>query len=325
MAWDVARGLEVGETATETIRVADYGDILPLELSIYDTDRRFSYPDQLNQRITEMLAIPLPEDLEVSLTVSLGNGYQTSISISSEQDTALGDSGVILEDAVYLTLWPNNDLGLDLTHSDLGYGIYRIPIERRDGTQEQIVAEISNFYPLDPAVVDRAKLLESPVPGQLLVLTWENGQLFLTVVNTGSGQALLRVELPGDSLFHHLAGEDILLLTTRAEGGTGEYFTVLDFRDGEGALWMRDFCASEEVLYLFASSNRWCLAFDGTRLAVACCSSYDVPGFGLIVFDTEGQAFRGNFLCDAALVPAHPNADVPQTLSLYWQSGRGGM
>lgn len=317
MAWDVAQGLEPGETVTKTVRVADYCQYLPMYLDFYGIGRNLSYTDQLNQALQEALSIPVPEDLEISLTVSLRTGYSSTA--PSMQVAVLNDSGVILEDAIYLTLWPDTDLGLDLNQLALGYGVYRIPIQPEDEVYDQILPQITNFYPLDLAVVDRAQLLKSPIPGQLLVITQEAGKLFLTAVDTATGRALRRLELPGNALADHLTQEDVMLLATDTEGDEGEYLTALDFRNGACDLWMTEFYSQNEGPNVFFWDNHWDLAFDGQRLALAYIGSYAGPSVHLVVFDPKGQAYRGSFVCDAACVPSYPHPNVPQPITLTWR------
>ena len=55
------------------------------------------------------------------------------------------------------------------------------------------------------------------MPGQLLLFTLEAGQLYLTVIDTDSGQALQRLSLPGAALPVAYTGENVLLLLTEEE------------------------------------------------------------------------------------------------------------
>ena len=121
------------------------------------------------------------------------------MSASTMEVTFLGYTGVVLDDAMYLTIQPVNDLDLDLSGLPLGYGVYRLPIEAGEGNLGRVLPQITNLYPLDPTAVEYVDLWESPMPGQLLVITREDGKLFLTVVDTDTGQALRRLPLPGDT------------------------------------------------------------------------------------------------------------------------------
>ena len=315
MAWDIAQDLTPGETVTQAVRVADYCRILPVELDFYAVNRNLICTDQVEQALQDALSIPVPEDLEISLTVSLATG--NTMSASTMEVTFLGYTGVVLDDAMYLTIQPVNDLGLDLSGLPLGYGVYRLPIEAGEGNIGRVLPQITNFYPLDSTAVEYVDLLESPIPGQLLVITREDGKLFLTVVDTDTGQALRRLPLPGDTAADQLTDGNALLLATQEKTGA-LYLTALDLRDGSYDPWMTEVWPLEQGQTVFNWSRVQVLAFDGQRLALAYDGGYAGPSFYLTVFDSTGQIYSAQYLCDAAAVSDYPSLNVETPLALTW-------
>lgn len=316
IAREIAAGLKPGETATETVRLADYCDLLPVELSLHETGGlNLTSFGNFDQALTAALAIPVPADLTFPLTVHVSNDGPVQLTL---EVTSLTSSGVVLESGAYLTLSQRLELGLDYTRSPLGYGVYRIPFEAVDENNARICGEVQNFYPLDPEVVQEATVEESPLPGQLLVYTRETGGLFLQVVDVATGRTLRRVALPGDTAGEQLTGEGFLLTITMAEGCDARYLTVLDLRDGAYEVFTTEVWTVEQLNKLLNYTKIVASAFDGNRLALAYSGSYSGPSFYLTVFDSTGQIYSAQYLCDAATVPRFPRLDVETPLALTW-------
>lgn len=313
IAWDIGGDLEPGASVTETVRLADYCDVLPLDVYVYSDTQRLRYPDTLNEAVTEDLAIPVPEDLVFSLTVYMASpGSYTSY---TTEVISLASSGVILEDGAYFTLIQDEELDFSPADPALGCGVYRIPIEDVGSNIDLVTASVSNFYPLDPAVVRAATVAEAPQAGQLLVYTYETGGLFLNVVELASGRTLRRVALPGDTMAEQQANDQVLLLATQSESDL--YLTALDLRDGSYGIWMTEIWTQEQFQSFFRWGGIRAMAFDGDRLALACTTYFGNAIFQLAVFDAAGQRCSAQYLCDAVLNYPSPGTDTP--LILTWQ------
>lgn len=269
----------------------------------------------MDQVLTAALSIPVPEDLTFSLTVNVTNGGNVQL---TNEVISLDRSGVVLESGAYLTLSQHPELGLDYTRSPLGYGVYRIPFEAIDENSARICSEVQNFYPLDPEVVQEATVEESPLSGQLLVYTRETGKLFLNVVDAATGRTLRRVALPGDTAEEQLTVEGFLLTITMAEGCDERYLTFLDLRDGTYEVFTTEVWTVDQLRKLLSYTNIVASAFDGNRLALAYGGSYAGPSFYLTVFDSTGQIYSAQYLCDAAAVSDYPSLNVETPLALTW-------
>lgn len=316
IAQEIAAGLQPGETVTETIRLADYCAFLPLAFSLYETGgKNLTISADLDQVLTAALSIPVPEDLTFSLTVNVTNGGNVQL---TTEVISLDRSGVVLESGAYLTLSQSLELGLDYTRSPLGYGVYRIPFEAIDENNARICSEVQNFYPLDPEVVQEATVEESPLPGQLLVYTRETGKLFLNVVDAATGRTLRRVALPGDTAEEQLTVEGFLLTITMAEGCDERYLTFLDLRDGTYEVFTTEVWTVDQLRKLLNYTKIVASAFDGNRLALAYSGSYSGPSFYLTVFDSTGQIYSAQYLCDIAAVSNYPSLNVETPLALIW-------
>ena len=74
----------------------------------------------------------------------------------------------------------------------------------------------------------------------------------------------------------------------------------------------------EQGLTVFNWSRVQVLAFDGQRLALAYDGGYAGPSFYLTVFDSTGQIYSAQYLCDIAAVSDYPRLNVETPLALAW-------
>lgn len=300
--------LAPGEEVTKVYALRDYWAFFPLSLWLPQSSQYYRELDALVQRA---FPIPVPEDLTAEATVTMRRDGSLEVSFSplsmDDSQSELTD-GVVLEDMGYLVFSRDKTKpALDYSRFPDGYGVYRLPLT---ADSSGLPPRLENFFPLDLSTVEAASLEKSPVPGQLLLFTLEAGRLYLTVIDTDSGQALQRLSLPGAALPTTYAGENVLLLLTEEEQAAA--LTALALEDGQFSLFLS--CPCDETL---PGARLLHLAFDGTRLAVADFSRYLGPSFSLWIYGQDGLLYAGEYLSDIATASDPP---TPNAAACRWDS-----
>ena len=301
-------GLAPGEEATKVYTLRDYWALFPLSMWLPHSSQNYQELDALAQRT---FPIPVPEDLtaETTVTMRLDGSLEVSFSpLSMDYGLSELTDGAVLEDMAYLVFSRDKtELALDYSHFPDGYGIYRISINEETSDHPP---RLENFFPLELSTVEAASLEKSPVPGQLLLFTLEAGQLYLTVIDTDSGQALQRLSLPGAALPVAYTGENVLLLLTEEEQAYS--LTALALEGRQFSLFLT--CPCDETL---PGARFLHSAFDGTRLAVADFSRYLGPSFSLWIYGQDGLLYAGQYLSDIATASDPP---TPNAAACRWSS-----
>lgn len=211
-AADLAKDMAPNQTKTETVRLADYCDTLPIGMEDYyyyhrSDEAYFETIKRQQEALQSFFAIPTPEEVQITytLTTSSGGGVN-DIQVQSEQwlklDTAAAqgeggwyfivDSYASAEDA------ENGFISLDLTHIWDGYGVYFIPsLAQEDGSGYESdnldIEKIQTVYAVPQG--ERTVNLEADEKGNLLLYTVAGETWYLNVLSGDGQQLRQRLEL----------------------------------------------------------------------------------------------------------------------------------
>ena len=314
-ARDVAERTAAGETRTETVRLADYYDFYPLDLSVSQETRAsdgsrawvswnmYQADEEEYQKLERYFRIPVPADCMMTVTVEKDAdgavGQITSSTSTWEEGNAYlpqlwSAFGLVSEKGVYLLV--------DGGNSPLAVrkGVHFIPIAGRmsdfGASLNRLKLDFDNIRLLHP--VERGELMElrwSSDRSQLMVYTREDEKLMLTVVDAATGQVDQCLELldwPDPT-----NPEEWVELTVADDGDlhaaevNGGHFIALREEGGRCApILVND--TGERSMAIDRQDTR--LAWDGERLAVAYAGS----GYGgsRIFVDTGGAMFNATGL-----------------------------
>ena len=197
--------VEVGDTVSKTVLLNDYTDTLPLEFSAF----RIENDDE--EQLKRVFRVPLEEDVPVRLTMTRWqDGGEFNIDADLGQYIPSSASAFAADGNIYSLMLLMDENGVQADASLLpggSWGVYRIPCEFTDGEPEGVrwwtddpgvAAEPDGselVFPLD-AGCTAANLFLSYDGQYLQLVTCEGGELYFTVIDITSGEALSREKLP---------------------------------------------------------------------------------------------------------------------------------
>ena len=332
---DVASRTAAGESRTETVCLNDYYDHFPLALNTHSRE----YPDASIDVYSEecgwldgYFRVRIDQPVWREVTVKKGRqGQVIAFEMGSEDMLGEGDlvsCGLITERGIFLiaeTVDDDGEFDGRLECRD-GAGVHLIQY-REDRESENVESYVDLFEPQLFYPTGGARTLWlgiSPDERELLLYTWEDGKLVLTVLDTATGEVLQRLDLieaeeenrffsviEGDGLYLAVSREDTFSLVSR-EGG--RYEQVLT-----GALGLE---SAEERNVLRSVSA---LAWDGRRMALASTNPSAMfyyqgtrpdSAIGVGVWDAGGPCFLGTYLCGLCFEPVSEYEYAPTPLSL---------
>lgn len=197
--------VEVGDTVSKTVLLNDYTDTLPLEFGA----SRIENDDE--EQLKRVFRVPLEEDVPVRLTMTRRqDGGELYIDADLGQYIPNSASAFAADGNIYSLMLLMDENGVQADASLLpggSWGVYRIPCEFTDGEPEGVrwwtddpgvAAEPEGselVFPLD-AGCTAANLFLSYDGQYLQLVTCEGGELYFTVIDITSGEALSREKLP---------------------------------------------------------------------------------------------------------------------------------
>ena len=190
-------GFEMGSPGVSgsfELRVADYADLLPLDLSASGGLDLVNLPD--DAELSKLFPLPVPEGLALEIDYgSYPGGSSASISpdggLRGYSSSALGADG-----SMYLVFYVSYE-GERLDAGRLpggSWGVYRIAGSESEGRLRLDLSEAENIYPLEGGW-EAARIAAGPEGDELLLFTVEGGALWLTVIETATHTAVQRLEL----------------------------------------------------------------------------------------------------------------------------------
>jgi len=266
------------------------------------------------------------------VTVKKGRqGQVIAFEIGSEDMLGEGDlvsCGLITERGIFLiaeTVDDDGEFDGRLECRD-GPGVHLIQYrEDREGENVESYVDLFEpqlFYPTGGA---RTLWLGiSPDERELLLYTWEDGRLVLTVLDPDTGEVLQRLDLieaeEENWFFSVTEGDGLYLAATRADTfslvsrESGQYEQVLT-----GALELE---SAEEMSVLRSDSV---LAWDGRHMALASTNLSGAlyyqrmrpsSAIGVGVWDADGPCFLGTYRCGLSFEPVNEYTYARTPLSL---------
>ena len=197
--------VEVGDTVSKTVLLNDYTDTLPLEFGA----SRIENDDE--EQLKRVFRVPLEEDVPVRLTMTRRqDGGELYIDADLGQYIPNSASAFAADGNIYSLMLLMDENGVQADASLLpggSWGVYRIPCEFTDGEPEGVrwwtddpgvAAEPEGselVFPLD-AGCTAASLFLSYDGQYLQLVTCEGGELYFTVIDITSGEALSREKMP---------------------------------------------------------------------------------------------------------------------------------
>lgn len=197
--------VEVGDTVSKTVLLNDYTDTLPLEFGA----SRIENDDE--EQLKRFFRVPLEEDVPVRLTMTRRqDGGELYIDADLGQYIPNSASAFAADGNIYSLMLLMDENGVQADASLLpggSWGVYRIPCEFTDGEPEGVrwwtddpgvAAEPEGselVFPLD-AGCTAANLFLSYDGQYLQLVTCEGGELYFTVIDITSGEALSREKMP---------------------------------------------------------------------------------------------------------------------------------
>lgn len=329
---DVASRTAAGESRTETVCLNDYYDYFPLALNTHSRE----YPDASIDVYSEecgwldgYFRVRIDQPVWREVTVKKGRqGQVTAFEMGSEDMLGEGDlvsCGLITERGIFLiaeTVDDDGEFDGRLACRD-GAGVHLIQYQEDENAESYLdMFEPQLFYPTGNA---RTLWLGiSPDESELLLYTWEDGKLVLTVLDTATGEVLQKLDLietEGENRFFSVTeGDGLYLAVTRADTFSlvsregGRYEQVLT-----GALELE----SAEEWSVFSGVS--VLAWDGRRMALASTNPSAMfyyqetrpdSAIGVGVWDEGGPCFLGTYRCGLSFEPVREYEYAPTPLSL---------
>ena len=315
----VADRTKAGEKHTEIVRYADYYDRLWLASSIslqyqdvrhywdWENDsEEYGKKYQILEDMTEVFSFPVPEDyaLEITVTRDENNRFRelncNAANNEVDAETHYTDQGNWLYFIPELRLADGSLM--DYGGTPAGYGIYRLPIP---GEGEYItIDDLDMVYPLEEGW-DVLNLQADAVGEQLLLVTREEGQVLLRVLDMSTDPIPIRQTIPldytGEWYPYFYIYEDFVVVHgdekavfSRDENGLLRFEFSVPYLTEEqlGDEW--------EQYSGWGNANRT-YAFDGQRLAGARMDYMtepwyrDLNGALVEVYDRDGIQYMAHF------------------------------
>lgn len=334
---DVASRTAAGESRTETVRLEDYYDYFPLSLDTYSKEYPQNSIGVTSEEcgwLKEYFRVRIDQPVWRQVTVEKDSeGRVTAYRMTPEDGSREGElfsNCLITERGIFLiaeTVDSDGEFDNRLECRD-GAGVhliqYREGRENEDSVNYGDLFEPRLFYPTGSA---RTLWLGiSPDERELLLYTWEDGRLVLTVLDPATGEVLQRLDLieaeeenwffsvtEGDGLYLAVTRADTFSLVSR-EGG--RYEQVLT-----GALELE---SAEDWSVLRSDSA---LAWDGRHMALASTNPSAMlyyqgtrpdSAIGVGVWDADGPCFLGTYRCGLSFEPVNEYEYARPPLSLVF-------
>ena len=200
MVKDVADRTKAGEERTEQVRLIDYYEIFPMD-HYFNPYKGMEYTDgyeSFRKYLGRTFPIPVPEDLELSVTVckdETGQIYNIDYYENTPEEAEfmqLWSPSAVLYEGVFFSIVGN----MDFSRFPDGYGIYYLPIAENDKItaingrtgepihQVYLTQRAKNIYPMDPADCEDMGLYLSTDREQVYAFTKERGEVVLTVFDS---------------------------------------------------------------------------------------------------------------------------------------------
>lgn len=325
---DVESRTKPGEERKEIIRLADYYDDFPLGFHFMARDG-FLYRENeqsLWKYLNNYFRIPVPEDLELEVTVSKDEAgfiynidYYEVSGLGSSYTTCYSPS-VVRQDGVFFGLCGN----VDFSRIEGGYGIYYMPVAKNekiaaiDGQTGETVPQvyltqrIENIYPMDPADCEEMGIYLSADGQQVYAFTKEQGEVILTVFDSETCEIIQQFQPDIGQLPTLWCQDNIVALITGDEAWENFFLQVYLVEDGKLTLWLDTdmFHAGDKGPYWYMDAE---LCFDGQRLAIAQYhDNWNVATHRILIYDQTGLQYAGDF--------HHSGDDLPDRLRT-WENG----
>lgn len=328
---DVAERASAGEEYTERVVLTDYYTYFPIKIEyslINDAIRYRENAVSLHKYFNERFRIPIPEDMEIDVTVSKdmdGNIYDLEMYEANGKmvaGTQMWPSAVVLENGVCFGLFGD----VDFSQVEGGYGLYWIPVRVEEGgsfatgtswgTREDrayLREECVNIYPMDPADCEMGELHLSEDGSRIYALTKESGQFRMTVFDAETQEILQQLE-PGMTEMPTLwQNEELVLLLSSDPESDDWRLQVYLLQDGLLELWL------DTEMYRGEWENPpWYmgteLCFDGEKLAISqYWDNWNKSSHRILIYDQSGLLYAADYL--------HNGDTLPEPLELWNWSG----
>lgn len=305
-AMDVASRTAAGETRTEVCNLRSYYEYLKVtadyQLPGLDGSDRMAVLKALNQ----VFRIPVPAQCPVEVTVTKDeNGQVCQVECNDIGEDEEGSvwsvwtSAVCTDRGVWLVMGGQ----ADFSQIETGYGVWLLPYGENDKGRYLDVANLVNIYPLDAAAVTEASIQASWDGSRIYLLTRENGEAALTVLDCASDRALQRLPLGQEPVEALWTGETAAAVLCGEEAN----YSLQVFADDGGTLtpWL------QTGLYPLnqAGETYWkpALFFDGERLVLGSFQDgWQLASFRLTAYDRNGLLYAGDYTSSADSLPGHP-------------------
>lgn len=294
---EVARDAGADEDHPLTLRVGDYLDWLPLNVSV-DWGGVHNYSDEespITRLFRDYFRIPVPENLTAEVSVETGrNGEIYVYNCYTSGYYGLDCDLVEREDELLFIIAPSDDAAsLDVSQVPGGWGVYRLTSTGEDD------AALSTVYSI-PSGGIALRLLEN-TDGSLLLFTVEGDMVVLTTLDGETFAPTHRMELfPRED-------ESAWVSCFRLEGGRLALFSfagpflVLAPQGAES--WSVEFQGDASIQYdmncgpQYDDSLDTTLLYDGERLVMAAPFNGNWFGtsFYLAVYRPGGLAYLGSY------------------------------
>ena len=294
---EVARDAGADEDHPLTLRVGDYLDWLPLEVSV-DWGGVRNYSDEyspLTILFRDYFRIPVPENLTAEVSVETGgNGEIYGYNCYTSGYYGLECDLVEREDELLFAIAPSDDaVSLDVSQVPGGWGVYRLT-----GTSENDAA-LATVYSIPNGGI-ALRLLEN-ADGSLLLFTVEGDMVVLTTLDGETFAPTQRMELfpwedeytwvscfqlEGGKLALFSFAGPFLVLTPQGAGGWSVEF------QGDASIQYDLNCGPQ-----YDDSLNTTLLYDGERLVMTAPFNNNWFGtsFYLAVYRPDGLAYLGSY------------------------------
>ena len=305
---DVAGRTKAGEEHTERVLLADYYETFPMGYN-YDPYRGYGYyenQESLRKFFDRTFTIPVPEDLELNVTVCKDEeGQIYNIDYHEPDGISMNTytNAVVLEDGVFFGMFGD----ADFSRLQPGYGLYFMPV----GEDKEIAAidgrtgesipyvylkqQCENIYPMDPKDCEEGSLYLSADRQQVYAFTKEQGQVNLTVFDAHTREVLQQIETGNTRTPTVWCQGEVVAAVTGDDAWENFRLQVWLVRDGLLEPWL------DTEMYRFHDEYiNWyvnpVMAFDGERLAfVRYHDNYNDATHRILIYDQSGLLYAGDY------------------------------
>jgi len=298
-AIDTASRTSASETRTELLNLRDYYDLFKVQIEVH-LSGAIKRDDSWKSAIASYFRFPVPEDLQVSVTVTkdeAGNITDVNVEeVKGEDIYQAYASGVMLQDVFYFVMVNSGEPGLDFSLIP-EYGIWALPLhrEKENGITTVTYGDLQLVHALDRETAAAQRLTASADGTRLHLITKENGQLYLYILDTQTLMQQNRIALDCEEVPTIWEAENLLVLNYDNHDlqAQKDVIQVLEKQGEEYEPW------PELPLYPYVDGYWYgepVLSYDGRRLAVAVLHDHWLTGsVRLAVYTKEGTAYVGDY------------------------------